>query len=120
MKVLALVCMACTAGISAAAGPSVPAAFLGTWAVAPVDCLKVGHSTLRIDATTVRRQQLQGYITAGATPGYETLEVLFESKEAPTGRDVRTYRLAADGSKLLELRAGKVVETRTRCAAFQK
>ncbi len=74
----------------------------------------------QIDATTVQRHQLQGYITAGATPGYETLEVLFESKEAPTGGDVRTYRLAADGSKLLELRAGKVVETRTKCAATQK
>lgn len=97
-------------------GPLVPSEFLGTWASAPIDCKRTGETTLRITETTVQLNNTPGYLNAGASPGANAIEVIFRT---PTGRakaqNVRTYTLSTDGLRLLELRGGQVVATRTRC-----
>lgn len=99
-----------------AAAQQVPAELMGTWAAAAVDCKRQGPSTLIITESSVVRHDVRGSINGSRIIGRRSLEVLFE----PSGPDIhplgaRIFRLSTDGQSLLELSAGKVVETRRRC-----
>jgi hypothetical protein len=103
-----------------AGDPDFPAALQGTWASAPVDCSRLGQSTLKINGTVVQRYKATGRVV-GAPPKKNEIEVIFDpvNAEQAAGQNVRTYRLSPDGERLFEIRQDRVVATRTRCEALR-
>jgi hypothetical protein len=94
----------------------VPEEFRGVWASSHSACASGGRRSLIIRSTSVDLDGVSGRLNAVTTTGSRAIEVIYEKTGGrSTSRQVRTYTLTADGSKLRETRVGNLVATRVRC-----
>jgi Ca-activated chloride channel homolog len=102
--------------VATATAPLVPPEFLGTWGSSLTACAHAQSDRITIVQDAVELFDGHGEIHAGAAPNKRSIEVIFKPSDArATGKNVRTYLLSTDSTKLLELRGEQVVATRIRC-----
>ncbi len=116
MKAALFALVMLAAAATAANVEVVPVEFLGTWAVSADECSRGGSRRLTISETAVQTAGNSGFINAVVWGKPRSIEVIFKQPGVrATSRNVYTYMLSPDGTKLFQMRGVEVAVTRIKC-----
>jgi hypothetical protein len=110
-----------TMAAAAASGQSVPMEFRGTWVFSAAACSHKEGARLLISEDAVESAGSHGFVNAVTTLKPKSIEVIFRQPgQRVTSRNVFTFTLSPDGTKLLQMRGNEVAATRIRCESVSR